>query len=260
MAIKRDKDQVDGAKDYHGITIKMNGKVGKIKRWNPKPLDEKGTWPEKYTDFVSNFSRCGYKNPGGMHQISFPVGSIPMFLGSESSGKSTLGLSMLGKLLAPGHLYIRAQLEMWGVEKTGEICEDCLVELASTLQDMGYHVWFDEKSIIDEDLAAAHGVVVRDYKLSYVGRGEEDGNSKGLSMEEVTSEKFQPATLKILGKETAEEPAIEVQGGFVFTGRGKVVLKFQGDNRRYYLSHQQAQEFGERLIANAKVVEGQKDE
>jgi hypothetical protein len=156
-----------------GFTLEVDGEVlGTFE--SIKPLD-KTNWPEKYTDFVRKFPSCNQGSPG-MHQISFPVGSFPEFFGPspECSGKTTLGLSLLAKLLRPGHLYVRAQLEMWGVEKTKEVCADCLEELARTLEDMGYRVWFDEKSSINEDLAAAHGVVVYDYKLSYVGVGEKD--------------------------------------------------------------------------------------
>lgn len=93
--------------------------------------------------------------------------------GPECSGKTNLGLSIIRKLLHPGHLYVKAQLEMWSVEKIKEVCVDCLTELVTTLEDMGYNVWFDQKSSLDEDLLEAHGVVVQDYKLEYVGRGEE---------------------------------------------------------------------------------------
>lgn len=166
-----DKDKID---TYHGITLEVNGEViGRIEKWDPKHLDETGYWPKKYTDIVSRIPSLNQGSPG-MHQISFPVGSISKFFGPECSGKSNIEMTALRNLLEPGHLYISAQLAMWGFENTGEVCEDCLAEIVTTLGDMGYNVWFDEKSTIDEDLAAAHGVVMRDYKLSYVGVGEED--------------------------------------------------------------------------------------
>ena len=164
---KKDKD----------FTLEVDGKIlGKFD--SIKPL-EKANWPENFSEVVQRVPSCAQGSPGTMHQISFPVGSLPeFFVPGTSSGKSMIGLTMLRKLLRPGHLYVNAQLEMWGVEKTGEVCLDCLEELAATLEDMGYDVRFDEKPSIDEDLAEAHGVVFQDYKLNYVGRGEKEADGK----------------------------------------------------------------------------------
>ena len=165
----------NGFEVHDSITIEVDGGViGKIKNWDPKPLEENGLWPKKYTDFVSRIPSCNQGSPG-LHQVSLPVGSLPKFFGPrESSGKSNIALNMWRRLLDPGHMYVRAQLEMWGVEKTKEVCFYCLAELTTTLEDMGYEVEFDEKPCIDEEFAEAHGVIVRDYKLNYVGRGKED--------------------------------------------------------------------------------------
>jgi len=163
---------------FNGITIEVGGEiVGKIKEWTTKPLEESANWPAKYTKFLEEGVPSSGQDPN-MHQISFPVGSLPELWGPPCvfsvSGKSTLGLTALGKLLEPGYLYIRSQLEMWGMNKAGQVCPDCWAEIVQTLKDMGYEVWFDQKPGIDKELAESCGVVIRDYKLNYVGAGEKD--------------------------------------------------------------------------------------
>jgi hypothetical protein len=161
MATKKNKDRVDTTKDYHGVTIEVGGEIlGKIKEWKPEPFD-RTKMPEKIVNYDKALST--FSVPGKLAELWGPHLIT-------TSGKSFMGLTALGELLQPGHLYIKSQLEMWGEEKTRKVCENCLAELVTTLEDMGYRVWFDKKSTIDEDLAAAHGVVVQDYKLSYVGR------------------------------------------------------------------------------------------
>lgn len=93
---------------------------------------------------------------------------VDKVFGPETTGKSMMGLNALRRLLEPGHLYVRAQLEMWGVERTREVCLNCLYELITTLEAMGYRVWFEDKDEWEVDL----GIVRLDYQLQYVGRGE----------------------------------------------------------------------------------------
>ena len=176
MATKKDKD-------FQGITIEVGGEViGKIKKWDPdsvKPITEK----LKTTDYLPGaYSHIAKTvQHGGTTALGMNLISVPMELSDiwgphliETSGKSIMGLTALGKLLQPGYLYVRAQLEMWGVEKTKEICVDCAAEIVTTLEDMGYRVWFDEKSSIKEEFAEACGIVVQDFKLEYVGVGEKE--------------------------------------------------------------------------------------
>jgi hypothetical protein len=127
-----------------GITIVVNGdKLGTCKSWTA--VDESGPLPKGCGSLlVSRHTQVG-------EEVSVPIDALSeWWRTSIPTGKSTLGLTALGKLLAPGPLYIKAQLEMWGVDDGGEVCESCWSELVTTMEAGGYCLWFEDESDVTE--------------------------------------------------------------------------------------------------------------
>lgn len=63
---------------------------------------------------------------------------------------------------------------------------------------------------------------------------------------------FVPKLIEVLGKKVKEEPLAKVNEAWVHFGRGHVIFKFAGDNRRHAMTPETAQSFANALLRCAK--------
>lgn len=174
MATKKDKDRID-PKDYHGITITVGGKVlGKIKSW--KAAVE--TKPGEVHDYIPTMTM---KRPPLPNEVTLALPEAIRDLWDDpylfhASGKCALGRSIpKGPVHPDADLILKAQLEMWGMDK-GEIPvpTECVVRFVQLIEELGYTWWIDSEASMDEELLETQGVVVEHFDINYVSQGEKE--------------------------------------------------------------------------------------
>lgn len=142
---------------FNGITIQVNGEVlGKIKDWKPAPL----TPEEEVAEYTKpQFGSEPWGLPSSDGRVRFPNVTVDVRIEPE----------------IPLPLFLKAQLAMWGIEPGDTFPITCIELLVYELEQAGYFVWFDvETGKLDEQTAEDCEVVIENFKMDYVSRGEDD--------------------------------------------------------------------------------------